>query len=89
MVAQVLVPMSDVLLLVVIAAAFALVTTAHVAILAGLLRRKHPWQALSGLLMPPLAIYWAHLEGMRARAVIWLVGAMVYGATLALALWRG
>lgn len=81
--------MSDIILIVVIAFAFALTITAQVAILAGLLRRKLKWRALSGLLMPPLAPYWAYNEGMRVRAAIWLFGAVVYVLTLILALWRG
>jgi hypothetical protein len=81
--------MPDILLLVVISASFAMAATAHVAILMGLVRRKYPWQALSGLLMPPLAIYWAYREEMRTRSTLWLVGVLVYGATLTLALWRG
>lgn len=81
--------MSDIILIVVIALAFALTVTAQVAILAGLLRRKLKWRALSALLMPPLAPYWAFTEGMRVRAVTWIVGAAVYGASFALAWWRG
>jgi hypothetical protein len=81
--------MSDVLLVVVIALAFALTITAQVAILAGLLRRKQPWRALSGFLMPPLCAYWAYAEGMTIRAGIWVVGALVYVSAVVLALWRG
>lgn len=81
--------MSDVILVIVIAASFALMVTAQLATLAGLLRRKQPWRALSGLLMPPLCFYWAYVEGMRVRAVVWLIGTLVYLATLSLAIWRG
>ena len=81
--------MSDVILVVVIALAFALTVTAQVAILVGLLRRRQPWRALSGFLMPPLCAYWAYVEGMRMRSAIWMIGAMVYVSALVLALWRG
>ena len=81
--------MSDLILVFVIATAFALMVTSQLAILAGLLRRKHPWRALSGLLMPPLSLYWAHVEGMRVRGVVWLAATVVYVATVVIAIWRG
>ena len=81
--------MSDVLLVIVVAAAFALMMTAQVAILAGMVRRKQWWRALSGLLMPPLSLYWAHREGMRVRGIVWLAASIVYVAMVALAIWRG
>ncbi|MFW5739007.1 MAG: hypothetical protein ACOC1F_01430 [Myxococcota bacterium] len=81
--------MSDVVLIVVIALGFALTVTAQIAILAGLLRRKQKWRALSGLLMPPLSPYWAHTEGMRIRAWIWIAGALVYVVSFVIAVWRG
>ena len=39
--------------------------------------------------MPPLSAYWAHVEGMRVRALVWVVGAILYVGTVALAIWRG
>jgi hypothetical protein len=81
--------MSDLILVFVIASAFALMVTSQLAIVAGLVRRKHPWRALSGLLMPPLSLYWAHVEGMRVRGVVWLTAAIIYVATVVIAIWRG
>ena len=81
--------MSDVILVVVVALAFAWTVTVQVAILAGLLRRRLKWRALSGLLLPPLCPYWAYTEGMRVRAAIWVGGVCVYGVAVILAWWRG
>ena len=59
----------------------ALLTT-YAFVLVGLISRRRGWQALSGLLLPPLAPYWAWKHGMHTRAVVWIVLAFVYGALL-------
>jgi hypothetical protein len=30
------------------------------------------------LLLPPLAPYWGHETGMRVRAILWLLGLVLY-----------
>ena len=69
-------------LLAVVALAFAVLVTAHVAIVAGLFARTPRWHAPLALVLPPLAPYWAAREGMTARSLIWLVGIVVYGIAL-------
>lgn len=64
--------------------AFALLVTVHVWIVAGLLRRPPRWRALAGLLVPPLALWFAFQERMRMRATLWLGFAVLYLVTLVL-----
>jgi len=75
----------DAVLAIGLVVAFAALVTVHVATLFGLARRHHLAQALSGLVLPPLAPCWAFKQGMRARAVAWLASAALYGVALALA----
>lgn len=81
--------MRDLILVIAVAAAFAVLVTAQLAILAGLVRRKLLWKALAGLILPPLAVYWAWAEGMRGRATAFVVGAILYGIALGVTLWNG
>ncbi len=78
--------MRDAVLVVAVAAAFAWVATAHVAIVVSLLLRKRFWRALSALLLPLLAPWWAYTEGLRKTAALWIAGAVAYGIALAFAL---
>lgn len=77
--------MRDVMLVVAVALAFAWVTTAHLAIVAGLLRRASYGRAAAALLIPPLAPYWAWSEHMRIRLIAWIAGAIAYGVAFAIA----
>ena len=77
--------MRDVVLVVAVAVTFAWLSTAQVAILAGLVRRRRYWRAAASLVVPPLAPYWAWVEGMRLRAYLWIAGAVLYAIALALA----
>lgn len=58
--------------------AFAVLVTAHVWIVAGLLRRPPRWRAPVALFAFPLAPYWAIREHMRARGVVWIAAAVAY-----------
>ena len=78
--------MRDVVLVVAVAMAFAWLSTAQLAILAGLFRRKRYGRAASSLALPVLAPYWAWLDGMRVRAIAWISGAVIYAVALTLAL---
>jgi hypothetical protein len=69
---------TDLVALVAVVSAFALLATAHVTILVGLARRAPRWRALVALVVVPLAPYWALRDRMRVRAVTWLVGAIGY-----------
>lgn len=78
--------MRDAVLVVAVALAFAWVLTAQVFIVAGLVRRRLYWKAVSSLVVPILAPYWAWGEGLRARSIAWVLGAVCYAAALAVAL---
>lgn len=58
---------------------------AHAAITVGLARRPRPLRALLGLLLPPLAPWWAWEAGMRTRAWVWLGALAVYALGVAFA----
>jgi hypothetical protein len=58
--------------------AFAVLVTAHVAIVAGLLGEKPRARAIVALVVAPLAPYWALRGGMRVRGGIWVVSAVGY-----------
>lgn len=80
--------MADIVLLTVICVTFALVSVAHLGIVAGLFWRKLWLQAVVALLLAPSAPYWAYLQGMRTRAGLWIVGAAFYAIAAGLCLWR-
>jgi hypothetical protein len=65
--------------------AFALLATAHLAIVAGLLRQPPRWRSVAALVIAPLAPYWAIRDRMYVRAVAWLVGAVAYAIARRLA----
>lgn len=64
--------------------AFAVLVTAHVAIVAGLAGRAPRWRALPALVVAPLAPYWAW-PTMRRRAIVWLGSAAAYAVLRVLA----
>jgi hypothetical protein len=57
---------------------FALLVTAHVTIVLGLLRRAPRWRSVVALVVAPLAPYWAIRGKMYVRAAAWLLGAVGY-----------
>ena len=63
--------MKDIVVVALVALAFASLVTTHIAIVYGLARRAPRWRALLALAFPPVAPYWAWRERMRARASIW------------------
>jgi hypothetical protein len=65
--------------------AFGAFVTVHVATIFGLARRHHVPAALSALVVPPLAPYWALTRGMPVRAVVWMVSAGLYVVAFVLA----
>ncbi len=58
--------------------AFAVVLTAHVAIVLGLMRRAPRWRAAVALVVPPLGVAWSIRERRWFRAAAWMVGAVSY-----------
>jgi predicted DNA-binding transcriptional regulator len=65
--------------------AFATLVTAHVAILFGLVRRRHLAEGLGGFVLAPAAPWLALRRGMRAAPIAWLVSAAAYAVALVLA----
>ena len=63
---------------------FAVLVTVHVVNVFGLARRRHLAAALGGLVLPPLAPYYAFTRGMQARAVAWVASAALYVVALLL-----
>jgi hypothetical protein len=64
--------------------AFATLVTAHVTLAIGIARREPRWRGLVALVVVPLAPWWGWHERMRARGVVWIVAAVVYGVSLGL-----
>jgi hypothetical protein len=58
---------------------FAAWGTTHGSLVYGLACRRPRWRALASLLVPPLAPWWGFGEGLRKRAVGWMVLAIAYG----------
>jgi hypothetical protein len=79
----------DAALLAVLVLAFAALATLHVALAVGLLARRPRWHGALALVLPPLAPYWGARQGMRARAIAWVVLAVVYAAALLVAYRQG
>jgi len=77
--------MRDLILVILLTTFFAAAVTTHVAILAGLVRRRPRWRAAVALAFPPLAPVWAYTERMRIRAVLWGVTLGAYLVTLMVA----
>ena len=68
----------DIVVFAVVVLGFAVVVTAHLGIVIGLLGRSPRWRAPVALIAVPLAPYWAVRERMTARSVAWIVGAVAY-----------
>ena len=65
--------------------AFALLVTAHVAIVAALAGRKPAWRSLVAFVAAPLAPFWAFRSGMHARGALWVASAIAYAVLRVLA----
>lgn len=70
--------MSDGTVLVFVVLTFAVLVTAHVAIVFGLARHEPRWRAAVAFFVPPLAPYWGFRERMRVRSIIWGVAFLLY-----------
>ena len=74
--------MNDRLLVATTILAFAVLLTAHLTIVVGLVLGARPWRAPLALVLAPLAPYWALRSNMRARAGLWLLAASLYAGAL-------
>ena len=64
-----------------LAIAFAAHVAAHVALLAGLARRRPRWRAVAALFVPPLAPIWGWTE-MPRRAHVWALAFAAYAVVV-------
>lgn len=71
---------------VLLAVAFGVLVTAHVALVFTLAFRSPRWRALVALLVPPLAPYWGWQARRRVASSVWLFGAVAYVLALLLSL---
>ena len=53
-------------------------------VLVGSLARPRWWEALLGLLVAPLAVYWAWRRGMRRRVYVWALAMAAYALGIAI-----
>ncbi|MBN1612133.1 MAG: hypothetical protein JW940_36210 [Polyangiaceae bacterium] len=70
------------LVMILLVASFALVATAHVALVLGLAVRAGVWRALAALVAVPLAPLWGQKYGLFVRTWIWLGALVLYGGAL-------
>jgi hypothetical protein len=78
----------DLVVVILCVIAFAGWVTLHVLLALGLARRPPRWRALVGLVVIPLAPWWAWQERMRVRVGLWAGVLAVYVVALTLALRR-
>jgi hypothetical protein len=72
----------DLLALLLLAGGFALLVTAHVALLFLVARRGARARIWACLLVPPLAPYWGFQERRYGWSTVWVVSALVYLASV-------
>lgn len=72
--------------LVILAIAFGVLTTAHVALLFVLAGQPPRWRAVAALIVPPLAPYWGWQEQARFASATWVFGLIAYVVSLLIAL---
>jgi hypothetical protein len=70
------------LVMIMLVASFALLATAHVALVLGLVGPAGGWRALMALVAVPLAPLWGLKNGLFVRTWIWLGALVVYVGTL-------
>jgi hypothetical protein len=64
--------------------AFAVLVTAHVALVFGLARRRPRWRAVVALFVPPLGPVWGWND-LRGRSILWGIAVVAYGVLRILA----
>jgi hypothetical protein len=61
-----------------LAVSLAAFVAAHVALVAGLARRRMWWRSFLALWVAPLAPWWGYRQGMRLRALAWAAALVLY-----------
>lgn len=69
----------------VLAGAFGMLVTAHVALFVALIQRRPRWRAIVALVVPPLAPFWGWEARQRLASAVWVVALLVYGVAVTLA----
>ena len=72
----------DTVIVALLVGSFATLVTVHLALAAGLVRRRPHWRGAAALLLPPLAPYWGFRVGMRKRVIVWVAALSVYAVSL-------
>jgi hypothetical protein len=68
-----------------LAVALTAFVAAHLALVAGLARRKAWWRAATALFVAPLAPWWGYRSGMRLRSLAWAAALVLYAMGVAMA----
>jgi hypothetical protein len=68
-----------------IASALAVFVVAHVALVAGLARRRAWGRAVVALLVPPLAPWWGYRAGLRVATIAWCAALALYAVGVVVA----
>lgn len=68
-----------------LASALAVFVAAHVALVAGLARRRVWGRAVVAMVVPPLAPFWGYREGLRTATIAWCAALVVYAVGVAAA----
>ncbi len=68
-----------------LASALAVFLAAHVALVAGLARKRTWGRALVALLVPPLAPWWGYRAGLRVATIAWCAALALYALGVAVA----
>jgi hypothetical protein len=68
----------DVVVLVVLVTAFAVLATVHCALAFAIGRRASLGRALVAFVLPPLAPWWGWRHGLRVRSSVWIASALAY-----------
>ena len=61
-----------------IASALSVFVAAHLALVAGLARKRDWRRAAVALLVPPLAPWWGYREGLRVATIVWCAALALY-----------
>jgi hypothetical protein len=68
-----------------LASALTVFAAAHVALVAGLARRRAWGRAVVALLVPPLAPWWGYRAGLRVATIAWCAALALYAVGVVVA----
>jgi hypothetical protein len=68
-----------------IASTLAVFVAAHLALVAGLARKRMWWHAVVAFVVPPLAPWWGYRAGLRVATIAWCAALALYAAGVVVA----